>query len=286
MFNVSQIKHFLTIKTPANQDYIKSITSCFDFKPKNRMTHGYSESAIINEQKTIYLREQYRYKSRKEEKIKIDEIFLENITASRLNPFALSVKKEYIRNGKLSECMLVLSDHQIFNSITAKYHHSQLGSYQDSAWFKITTINSFSMWLVRAFELEIFHAYYTHESVHSINRFVFAEECLTRERVRKMLEGIVGSSLEKLTRNLKKGESIKGEDTLEIASKEEGAYLLQRCLEKLEEKGRDIGEIVFEEMWAVAAECDQKVYKIFRRVEEMLLTEYGKYEIDVACKEI
>lgn len=60
-----------------------------------------------------------------------------------------------------------------------------------------------------------------------------------------MLEGVVGSCLERLTRNMKKGESMKGEDVLEIASKEEGAFLLQRCLEKLEEKGRDIGEIVF-----------------------------------------
>lgn len=101
-----------------------------------------------------------------------------------------------------------------------------------------------------------------------------------------MLEGVVGGCLERLTRNLKKGESMKGEDVLEIASKEEGAFLLQRCLEKLEEKGRDLGEIVFEEIWAVAAECDQKVYKIFRRIEELLMVEYGKYEIDVACKEI
>lgn len=151
MFNVSQIKHFLTIKIPINLEYIQRITSYLDFKPNERMTQGYCEKTIMNESKAIYMRPKYRYKNKKEEKIAIDECFLENITASRLNPFALSVKKEYIRNGKLSECMLVLSDHQIFNCITAKYLHSQLGSYQDSAWFKITTINSFSMWLVRAF---------------------------------------------------------------------------------------------------------------------------------------
>lgn len=93
MFNVSQIKHFLTIKSAPNLEYIERITSYNDFKPKNRMTHGYSEKVIMGESKTIYLRDQYRYKSRKEEKIAIDEIFLENITASRSNPYALSVKK-------------------------------------------------------------------------------------------------------------------------------------------------------------------------------------------------
>lgn len=36
----------------------------------------------------------------------------------------------------------------------------------------------------------------------------------------------------------------------------------------------------------MAAECDQKVYKIFRRVEEMLMVEYSEYIIDVKCKEI
>lgn len=76
MFNVSQIKHFLTIKIPSNLEYIQRITSCLDFKPKNRMTHGYSERVIMDESKTIYLREQYRYKSKKEEKMGIDEIFL------------------------------------------------------------------------------------------------------------------------------------------------------------------------------------------------------------------
>lgn len=70
---------------------------------------------------------------------------------------------------------------------------------------------------------------------------------MTREKVKKMLEGIVGHCLEKLTRIMKqKGEAVKLEEVLEITSKEEGAFLLQRCLDKLEEKGRDLGEIVFE----------------------------------------
>ena len=76
MFNVSQIKHFLTIKIPSNLEYIQRITSYLDFKPKDRMTHGYSEGAIVNESRAIYKREQYRYKNKKEEKMAIDEIFL------------------------------------------------------------------------------------------------------------------------------------------------------------------------------------------------------------------
>ena len=59
---------------------------------------------------------------------------------------------------------------------------------------------------------------------------MFADECLTRESVKKMLEGVIGGCLERLTRSSKKGESFKGESVVEIASKEEGAFLLQKCL--------------------------------------------------------
>jgi hypothetical protein len=115
------------------------------------MKHGYSETKIKDAATSIYFRDIFRYKNRKEEKKAVDEDFFENITVSRSNPYSLSVKKEFIRNNRLSECMLVLSDKQIFNCATAKYPHSQLGSYQDSVWFQFTVINSFSMWVVRFF---------------------------------------------------------------------------------------------------------------------------------------
>lgn len=49
---------------------------------------------------------------------------------------------------------------------------------------------------------------------------MFADECLTRERIKKMLEGVIGGCLERLTRNSKKGENVKGDIVVEIASKE------------------------------------------------------------------
>jgi hypothetical protein len=59
-----------------------------------------------------------------------DECLSENVTVSKVNPYSLSVKKEFIKNGKMSECMFILSEGQIFNSMTEKYLHSQLGSYR------------------------------------------------------------------------------------------------------------------------------------------------------------
>lgn len=45
------------------------------------------------------MRTNYRYKKKKEEKMQMDKILLENITVSRLCPYAFSVKKSFIENG-------------------------------------------------------------------------------------------------------------------------------------------------------------------------------------------
>ena len=51
----------------------------------------------------------------------MDELLCENITVARNNPYAFSVRKSFITNGQLSECMLLLSEEQIFNYTNAKY---------------------------------------------------------------------------------------------------------------------------------------------------------------------
>jgi hypothetical protein len=81
-----------------------------------------------------------------------------------------------------------------------KYLHSQLGSYETSVWFKMTDISSLSMWVIRMFELEIFEAYSAHESIHSLNHFVFAEQKVTREKVKGMLENCISKHIEKFNR--------------------------------------------------------------------------------------
>ena len=81
-----------------------------------------------------------------------------------------------------------------------KYLHSQLGSYETSVWFKLTDINSLSMWIIRMFELEIFEAYCKHESIHSINHFVFAEQKLNREKIKGMFESCISKHIERLNK--------------------------------------------------------------------------------------
>lgn len=112
--------------------------------------------SITNGETSIYVRDNYRYKTRKEEKRAMDKELLENLTVGRGSLAVFSVRKEFIRSGRLRACMLLLSDEQVFNCVTSKYIHSQSGSYHDSVWFKSSSINSFSMVLIHFFELELF----------------------------------------------------------------------------------------------------------------------------------
>lgn len=45
----------------------------------------------------------------------MDKILFENITVSRLNPWAFSLKKAFIKSKDFARCMLLFSDEQIFN---------------------------------------------------------------------------------------------------------------------------------------------------------------------------
>ena len=119
-YTVHQIKYILTIKNPQNIEYLKRILNFKpECKPIDRISHGYSETKA-NYGDGFYQRDLYRYKKKKEEKVAMDKILLENITVSRLNQYMLSVKKEYIRSGEMSRCMLLFSDDQVFNYFQLK----------------------------------------------------------------------------------------------------------------------------------------------------------------------
>lgn len=117
-FSVNEIKQILTIKSPEGIDYIQRLLTYQledkpPYKPVDRLDHGYSEN-IMNNQKGIYVREKYRYKKKKEEKKAMEELLVENITVSRGNQWALSVRKSFIQSGQLSQCMLLFSDEMAF----------------------------------------------------------------------------------------------------------------------------------------------------------------------------
>lgn len=114
--SINVIKHVLTIKNPANSIYIKRILGEHpEFKPVDRISHGYSEVNINKNQKYIYQRDKYRYKKKKEEKVVMDKILFENITVSRLTPCSFSLKKSFIKSKHFSECMMLFSDYNLFN---------------------------------------------------------------------------------------------------------------------------------------------------------------------------
>jgi hypothetical protein len=66
------------------------------------------------------MREKYRYKKNKEEKMAMDKILLENITASRIKSNILSLKQEFIASQQLKRCMLLYSDGMVFQYIEIK----------------------------------------------------------------------------------------------------------------------------------------------------------------------
>ena len=71
-FNFDQIKEIITIKNNNNIHLIKSILHYKpDCKPIDYITHGYCKNQIQNDS-TIYVREKFRYKNKKESKKKMD----------------------------------------------------------------------------------------------------------------------------------------------------------------------------------------------------------------------
>ena len=117
---IDTLKHILTVKAPANCNYLKLILSYEpDCKPIDRLTHAYSETRVHNE-KGFYMRTNYRYKKKKEEKVQMDKVLLENITVSRLCPYVFSVKKSFIESGELRKCMMLYSNNLAFQYYEAK----------------------------------------------------------------------------------------------------------------------------------------------------------------------
>lgn len=57
------------------------------------------------------------------------------------------------------------------------------------------------------FELEIFEAYSRHESILSINHFVFAEQKINRENIKSMFESCISKHIERLNR-IEKGQKV------------------------------------------------------------------------------
>jgi hypothetical protein len=115
-----KLKHILTIKNSVYSSYLKKILEFQpECKPIDRLSHGYSETKVQNE-KSFYMREKYRYKKNKEEKMAMDKILLENITASRIKSNILSLKQEFIASQQLKRCMLLYSDGMVFQYIEIK----------------------------------------------------------------------------------------------------------------------------------------------------------------------
>lgn len=77
--------------------------------------------------------------------------------------------------------MMLLSDGQIFNFY--KYLHRKLGSFNESIWFKNNSISSFSQWVTRLFELEIFEIYHNQKSIIHTTFLTFAENKINLEYV-------------------------------------------------------------------------------------------------------
>lgn len=197
-FKVNELKHFLTIKNAVNIGYIKKIlTYDPDCKPIDRISHGYSETKVQNE-KGFYMRDKYRYKKKKEEKIAMDKTLFENITVSRLNPSALSVSKAFIASEQLSLCMLMFSDGQAFNYYEVKYRHVKLGGKKTprSIWFDPAHISSFSEWLIFLFEMEIFEAYQLFKkektpALNPLNHFTFVQENISMNNIHKYIDNLL-----------------------------------------------------------------------------------------------
>ncbi len=118
--NVNQIKHILTVKNPNSIAYLIKIMSFEpNSKPIDRILHGYSETKF-QDKKGFYLREKYRYKSKKDDKIAMDKVLFENITVSRVNSLAFSVRKSFIQSGELKRCLLLFSDGNAFSFYDVK----------------------------------------------------------------------------------------------------------------------------------------------------------------------
>jgi hypothetical protein len=115
MFSVNQLKQIITIKSPYNVGFIKKIMSYEpECKPIDRISHGYSETKVQND-KGFYVRDKYRYKKKKEEKMAMEKQLFENITVSRDCPWSFSVRKSFIKSEELKRCMLLFSDDMAFS---------------------------------------------------------------------------------------------------------------------------------------------------------------------------
>jgi hypothetical protein len=56
-------------------------------------------------------------------------------------------------------------------------------------------------------------------------------------------------------------------------------------MEKLDEEGRDIGEIIFEDIWYIY-DSNSKVSRLYREICEESMQQYSGYLIDVKVEEI
>ena len=152
------------------------------------------------------MREKCRYKKKKEEKLAMDKVLLENLTISRVSPLMFSIKKAFIASDGLRKCMLLFSDGHAFNYYELKYMHVKLGADKHlySLWFDPLHIHSFSEWLVYLFEMEIYEAYTLSRKekgphpLNHINHFTYVQENITRAHLKKYIENVASTHSEKI----------------------------------------------------------------------------------------
>jgi hypothetical protein len=56
-------------------------------------------------------------------------------------------------------------------------------------------------------------------------------------------------------------------------------------VDRLDEEGRDLGEIIFEDIWYIA-DSTSKVSRIYAELYNELMYKYKEFLIDVKCQEI